>query len=80
MIPSTRNAANSSYNYMPRIAIVSQEHYLQVVTATYSSTADLATLIPELPYYEELLTADDYDFSPVLYPILFTVRDVKYYL
>ncbi len=36
---------NSSYNYMPRIAIVSQEHYLQVVTATYSSTADLATLI-----------------------------------
>ena len=55
---------NSSYNYMPRIAIVSQEHYLQVVTATYSSTADLATLIPELPYYEELLTADDYDFSP----------------
>ena len=35
-----------------------------MVTATYSSTADLATLIPELPYYEELLTADDYDFSP----------------
>mgnify|MGYP003071805267 FL=1 len=55
---------NSSYNYMPRIAIVSQEHYLQVVTATYSSTADLASLISELPYYEKLLTADDYDFSP----------------
>ena len=54
---------NASYNYMPRIAIVSQEHYLQVVTATYSSTANLAEQIPLLPYYEELLTADDYDFS-----------------
>ena len=48
---------------MPRIAVVSQEHYLQVVATTYSSTADLAEQIPLLPYYEELLTADDYDFS-----------------
>lgn len=55
---------NASYNYMPRIAIVSQEHYLQVVSTTYSSTADLAEQIPLLPYYEELLSADDYDFSP----------------
>lgn len=55
---------NASYNYMPRIAIVSQEHYLQVVATTYSSTADLAEQIPLLPYYEELLAADDYDFSP----------------
>lgn len=54
---------NGAYNYMPRIAVVSQEHYLQVVATTYSSTADLAEQIPILPYYEELLTADDYDFS-----------------
>ena len=55
---------NGAYNYMPRIAVVSQEHYLQVVATTYSSTADLAEQIPLLPYYEELLSADDYDFSP----------------
>ena len=54
---------NGAYNYMPRIAVVSQEHYLQVVATTYSSTADLAEQLPLLPYYEELLTADDYDFS-----------------
>ena len=48
---------------MPRIAVVSQAHYLQVVATTYSSTADLAEQIPLLPFYEELLAADDYDFS-----------------
>ena len=55
---------NGAYNYMPRIAIISQEHYLQVVSATYSSTANLSEQVPLLPYYEELLTADDYDFTP----------------
>ena len=54
---------NGAYNYMPRIAIISKEHYLQVVTATYSSTANLSEQVPLLPYYEELLTAEDYDFS-----------------
>ena len=54
---------NGASNYMPRIAIVSQEHYLQVVAATYSSTANLSEQVPLLPYYEELLTAEDYDFS-----------------
>ena len=54
---------NGASNYMPRVAVISQEHYLQVVAATYSSTANLAEQVPLLPYYEELLTADDYDFS-----------------
>lgn len=35
---------------MPRIAVVSQAHYLQVVATTYSSTADLAEQIPLLPF------------------------------
>lgn len=55
---------NGAYNYMPRIAVVSQEHYLQVVATTYSSTVNLSEQIPLLPYYEELLSADNYDFSP----------------
>ena len=54
---------NGASNYMPRVAIISQEHYLQVVAATYSSTANLSEQVPLLPYYEELLTAEDYDFS-----------------
>lgn len=55
---------NASYNYMPRIAIISRENFLQVVATTYSSTTDLAEQVPKLPYYEELLSSDAYDFSP----------------
>lgn len=54
---------NSSIGYMPRIAVVCKERYLQVVTTIYSSTSDLATGIPALPFYETLIHADDYDFS-----------------
>ena len=54
----------TSYNYMPRIAVISQHHYLQVVSAAYSSTVNLADQVPLLPYFDELLTAENYDFSP----------------
>ena len=54
---------NASSSYMPRVAIVSHENFLQIVNSTYSSTADLAAGIPELPFFETLLSAPDYDFS-----------------
>ncbi len=54
---------NPSSNYMPRLAVVSHENFLQVVASTYSSTADLAAGIPALPFFDEMLGASDYDFS-----------------
>ena len=54
---------NSSSNYMPRLAIVTEENFLQVVNPTYSSTNDLAKEIPLLDFYETLLNAKGYDFS-----------------
>lgn len=54
---------NPSKDYINRLAIVTQEHFLQIVSATYSSTADLAAEVPELPYFNQLLAAVDYDFS-----------------
>lgn len=55
--------SNPSSGYMPRVAVVSHDNFLQVVNSTYSSTADLATEIPELTFFEELLNAPKYDFS-----------------
>lgn len=54
------NAANS---YIPRVAIVTNDHYLQIVNATFSSTTDLSAAVPELPYFDELLESSDYNFS-----------------
>lgn len=54
---------NASSNYMPRLAIISHENYLQVVNSTYSSTNDLAVEVPQLPYFETLLADSDYNFS-----------------
>lgn len=54
---------NASSNYMPRLAIVSHDNFLQVVTATYSSTHDLAEEIPQLTYFDTLLSDADYNFS-----------------
>ncbi|MBO5486581.1 MAG: histidine kinase [Eubacterium sp.] len=54
---------NASSGYMPRVAIVSHDNFLQVVNSTYSSTADLAAQIPELDFFDDLLNAPKYDFS-----------------
>lgn len=55
---------NPSSSYIPRLAIVAETDFIQVVTATYSSTSNLAEEIPELPYFTELLEAGSYLFSP----------------
>lgn len=54
---------NASSNYMPRLAVISHENYLQVVNSTYSSTNDLAVEVPQLPYFQTLLADTDYNFS-----------------
>lgn len=54
---------NPSNAYITRLAVVTNETFLQIVSASYSSTADLAEEIPKLPYFEDLLTDSTYNFS-----------------
>ncbi|MCM1214617.1 MAG: sensor histidine kinase [Lachnospiraceae bacterium] len=54
---------NPSKDHINRLAVITNEHFLQIVSATYSSTADLTSEVPKLPYFDRLLEADTYDFS-----------------
>lgn len=67
---------NPSNGYMPRVAVVSDGRFLQICNISYSTTTDLAEQIPDLPYYETLLSAPGYDFSTGLVPDPF-IRKTK---
>ncbi|MDE6926959.1 MAG: sensor histidine kinase [Acetatifactor sp.] len=54
---------NPSNDYINRLAVITDEHFLQIVSAAYSSTADLSAEVPKLPYFDTLLEASGYDFS-----------------
>lgn len=56
-------ANNTSQNYIPRVAVVTNEHFLQVVSTAYSSTADIAKEAPLLPYFDTLINSDSYNYS-----------------
>lgn len=55
--------ANPSNGYMTRLAVITNEHYLQIVSASYSSTNDLSQEVPRLSFFEDLLYCDDFNFS-----------------
>lgn len=57
---------NPSNNFIPRLAVITNDNFLQVVSATYSSTADLTLEVPQLPFFEALLHDSSYNFSPGL--------------
>lgn len=61
---SEEHSNNASSSYIPRLAVVTGTDFLQVVSATYSSTNNLAAEIPELPFFTELLENSSYSFSP----------------
>ncbi len=54
---------NPAKNYIPRLAVITNEHFLQVVNAVYSSTANLSEEAPELPFFSELLESSGISFS-----------------
>lgn len=54
---------NPSNDYINRLAVITNEHFLQIVDVACSSTADLSAEVPQLPYFDTLLEASDYDFS-----------------
>lgn len=54
---------NPSGEYILRLAVITEEHFLQTVSPSYSSTSDLAREVPKLSFYEELLNSHGYNFS-----------------
>ncbi len=55
--------SNPASSYIPRLAVVTGEHFLQIVSTPYSSTADLSKELPAQSFFRTLLDAGDYDFS-----------------
>lgn len=84
---------NPSSSYIPRLAVITNDHFLQIVSAAYSSTDDLAEEVPELPFFDTLLDAGGYNFStgfisdpfsrqgiqmlPILRPITYQFNSVQ---
>lgn len=61
--------SNASKTYMPRVTVITNEHFLQICTySTYSTTADLSQEVPELPFFDTLLGDSDYNFSVGIIP------------
>jgi len=54
---------NESNFYIPRVAVIAGSHFLQACQTSYSTTADLAQVIPTLPFFDILANAKGYDFS-----------------
>lgn len=54
---------NESNSLIPRVVVIAGDHYLQACTTTFSTTTNLAKAVPELPFFEELLNAESYNFS-----------------
>lgn len=57
---------NPSNNYIIRLAVITEDHFLQQVSASYSSTANLAKEVPKMTFFDTLLQADGYNLSPGL--------------
>lgn len=54
---------NPAKTYIPRLAVITGQHFLQVVNAVYSSTANLSEEVPALPFFSELLESSGISFS-----------------
>lgn len=55
---------NEFSNNIPRVCIVSGNHYLQVCSTSYSTTVNLSQEIPKLDFFQDLLSADEYLYTP----------------
>ncbi len=79
---------NTSQNYMPRVVVICGDNYLQVVSAPFSTTTDIAEAAPTLPYFDLLLNDSSYNYSIGLVddpfamwkpkPVLMIIRPITY--
>lgn len=56
-------ANNPASGYIPRLAVVTDEHFLQIVTAIYSQDIDLSKEVKSLDFFESLINSQDYNFE-----------------
>lgn len=70
--------SNASKSYMPRVVVITNNHFLQLCPNTYSTTTDLAVEVPKLSYFDTLLSSPGYNFSAGIIsdPFLRTSRPV----
>lgn len=54
---------NEASTYMPRVAVIVGNNFLQACQTSYSSTTDLAAAVPALSFFNKLVNAPTYDFS-----------------
>lgn len=54
---------NEANQYIPRVAIISNSHFLQACQTSYSTTKDLSVEVLNLPFFDDLVSANGYDFS-----------------
>lgn len=54
---------NEANKYIPRVAVIAGSHFLQVCQTSYSTTKDLANEVPNLPFFDDLVSTNGYNFS-----------------
>lgn len=54
---------NEANKYIPRVAVIADSHFLQACHTSYSTIKNMAEDVPNLPFFNDLVSADGYDFS-----------------
>lgn len=54
---------NEANKYIPRVAIIADSHFLQACQTSYSTTRNMADEVPNLPFFNELVSTNGYSFS-----------------
>lgn len=54
---------NEASKYIPRVSIIAGSHFLQVCQTSYSTTKNMAEEVPNLPFFNDLVSTNGYNFS-----------------
>ena len=54
---------NEANQYIPRVVIIADKHFLQACQTSYSTTKDLAIEVPKLPFFADLALSKGYNFD-----------------
>lgn len=53
---------NEANKYIPRVAVIAGSHFLQACQTSYSTTKNLADAVPSLPFFNDLVSTNGYNF------------------
>lgn len=54
---------NEANKYIPRVAVIAGSHFLQACQTSYSTTKNLADAVPSLPFFNDLVSTNGYNFG-----------------